>query len=1235
MSKFTKFLALALATLMVAGMMVFTAPAAAAYEPTGDYASDIALLNALDVMLGDGISFNEKQEVTRWQMALFIARIVTGETGNEMWEAEKSAYYTDVDATDYPGAIDFCYDMGYMNGVGDNKFDPDANIIYQDALTLLVRLLGYETTDTKYPWGHILTAQDIDNVKGEYLTDDIYASYREPLLREEVANLIAKAIYVNRIGGYNANGNPIYKGTLIETGLKAADLGTATLVATYNAAIGGATPTEDLETVLFLVGEDTVEVDVANLTKDADFHINDLLGFTASLVSVSVRRNEVILADMNNITVVDKYGATDKAFEVKSNVFTVGKTTYADAIFLKYGTAANDVFVEAAVTDAPVYGRAIICDVANDGKTDNDIVRFVEFTRTSAVYAFNGTFSDMKYDPLKAIGCVNGGAVTAYYVPVAGYEAKVLTSLKTATTANQLTGLNFGDLLGNYVGNGVSSKATTDTARGTWGTNSYKATNYYVAVMGDFVSGQVHVGDTKIIGTLSFVNVGKAVEIATGTADFTGLTGEGELKLGDTAFALGYAAPQGENNWLLAGADVSNLIGEKVEYTTANGAIIAVKKYVETEEEEEELTADPNTKEFFVLNFKSKADFTNANVTLNADGTITLNTYNFTTGEYVDITVSQINGIKLGALVNSFGLEVASAMFGYAGETFAEVVYNYVSSLPAALDYNTATANQALAIVAVANKTDDVYDITNNLANIKVPAVADVDVTFTKYIDKAVSLSTAYSNGTWDEEAGAYEYADKIFNATEATKFVAIAADGIKVYEKFLPNTGDTLVIDDDDAIALAFSDDLVVVYTLNNAADVFNFSTAPATSDDAEGKYFTLTWKTKYEGVAAKRDANDVLYYEYTFSGVRNLATGANETLVVVAYEYTDTPATDFFAEAWKGTTSPIAAANLSSNKLTANGATAQAALYTVYYYDESLEEPATVTAEEFAAAFKYEIGVIENIVPKDANQLLIRNEVNTKTVNIVTSYTFDQYKVAKDDAADNIKTAQTCNSLANAAAADALKGQTVLYTLNDKTGECYFIVGLPFEIPFSWPAVLNPANIAQDISGIKGDQAKCMISGSKGIVALSAHAPSAADQIAVSLEEEDGDTFVRFANNGTSAYNQLYVNLDPAVFVDAGDYKITITYRFDEGYEAVDSAKTDAAAKRALLVRLAYSTNSQKDVATLSKTAYDAGDFTDWATISGTVNVSAAPTMIRILTFGAAGDYIDVLSVEIEPAE
>lgn len=1069
MSKFTKFLALALATIMVAGMMVFTAPAAAAYAPTGDYASDIALLNALDVMLGDGVSFNEEAPVTRWQMALFIARIVTGETGNEMWEADKSAYYTDVDATDYPGAIDFCYDMGYMNGVGDNKFNPDGNIMYQDALTLLVRLLGYETEDTKYPWGHILTAQDIATIReDEFLTDDINASYRADLKREEVANLIAKALYVNRIGGYNANGQPIYKGTLMTTGLKATDLGAGTLVATYNAAIGNNNPTNDLDKVTFLVGTDLVEVDVANLTKDAEFHINDLLGFTAALVSINVKREAVVFADMDNITVVDKYGAADKAFELKDGDFVVGKTNYEGATFVKFGTDVKNVFVEAEATDAPEYGRAIICNGGNDTNVENDTVRFVEFTRTSALYAFNLKFTDMNNGTiLKTIGCENGAAVTAYYVPGTGYyEAKPLVSLATKSAANAIYGLNYagngnvGALKGNYLGNGVAADLNKDTARTGLGTNSYRSTNYFVAVNGDFVSGQVHIGATNYIGEdLTFVTVGKAVDVVKGTADFTGLTGDGELKLGDTAFELGYAAPQ-NNGWLAADADVSALIGEKVDYTTANGVVIAIAKYEEPDEEEApELTSNPYNKDYLVLNFASKVDFKSANVTLNADGTITLATINPLTAEAGTVTVNQINGIKLGNLINTFGFEVASNLFGWDGyrqveedgeiwgimpNSLEELIFNYINNLYTAINLDTTKANKAMGIVAVANKTGDVYDISSDIEFINIPAVSDLELEFTNYKTSALS-NTKYEIGTWDEEEADFEFTGKYLTVTAATKYIVIGTNGVEVIKDFIPNTGDKLVTTGNTGV-LAISNDLVVIYSMTaDAEDICQFTNAPATSTEVEGKFFTLTWKTEYTGVAAKRDAEDNIYYEYTFTNVRNLKTGANETLVIATYDYLAAPATTLFEGVWKGTTTPIAAANLSSGKLTQNGAAAQADLYTVYYIDETIGAPEVATAAEFAEAFKYEIGTIEAIASKDPNTLLIRNADETKTVNIVVSYTFDQYKVAKDDNKDNIKTAQTCNNIADADAAATFIGDEVLYTI-DETGVCYFVTGLVF---------------------------------------------------------------------------------------------------------------------------------------------------------------------------------------------
>ena len=208
------------------------------------------------------------------------------------------------------------------------------------------------------------------------------------------------------------------------------------------------------------------------------------------------------------------------------------------------------------------------------------------------------------------------------------------------------------------------------------------------------------------------------------------------------------------------------------------------------------------------------------------------------------------------------------------------------------------------------------------------------------------------------------------------------------------------------------------------------------------------------------------------------------------------------------------------------------------------------------------------------------------------------------------------------------------ILYTI-DEFGVCHFIVGLPFVKEFAWPAVLVPGNITEDISGIKGDQQKVVITGSNGIVGLSAHAPADADKISVALVTEGGEKFIRFANNGTAAYNQLYVNFDTDVFTTTGEYNVSVTLRFAEDHEVVDSARVGTANPlRALLVRMA-STGKQTDAFTLSKSDYEAGDYTEWTTFEFTVNYThAAPTMLRILTFGAAGSYIDVLSVEVEPA-
>ena len=173
MRNFKKFLALVLATLMVASMMVFTAPAASAYAPTGDYADDIALLNAFGVDVA-GASINKFADVSAsaWY-APYVAKgyelgVTSGisdtmfGSGREITREEASAMalsiskafgksfnadgtvFTD-DASISNWAKDAVYALkgaGVINGIGDGSFAPKANCTRAQAAVIIYALIN-------------------------------------------------------------------------------------------------------------------------------------------------------------------------------------------------------------------------------------------------------------------------------------------------------------------------------------------------------------------------------------------------------------------------------------------------------------------------------------------------------------------------------------------------------------------------------------------------------------------------------------------------------------------------------------------------------------------------------------------------------------------------------------------------------------------------------------------------------------------------------------------------------------------------------------------------------------------------------------------------------------------------------------------------------------------------------------------------------------------------------------
>ena len=249
MRNFKKFLALVLAMLMVVS-------AGAAVSAFDDVATDSTYAAAIADLTDKGIvrgktadAFDPDANVTRWQMALFMVRAITGETDDANW-ADGFCYFNDIAAGQYPGAIAKAAAAGIILGRSENEFDPTANVNYAEALTMAVRALGYEERDKdgkitfSYPNDYLAKAIDLGLTKGVKVADKYQA-----LTRAETAQIIFNMIYAERNPEIKGNELTFAEEFFGEIGIKNSN--TYVLVATANQALEGFDKVDaDLEAVV-------------------------------------------------------------------------------------------------------------------------------------------------------------------------------------------------------------------------------------------------------------------------------------------------------------------------------------------------------------------------------------------------------------------------------------------------------------------------------------------------------------------------------------------------------------------------------------------------------------------------------------------------------------------------------------------------------------------------------------------------------------------------------------------------------------------------------------------------------------------------------------------------------------------------------------------------------------------------------------------------------------------------
>ena len=207
-------LSLALAAIMLVGMMVVSASA------TGlDDFSDkdkvvnkdaVSMLTTLGVINGkeDGSYFDPTGNVTRAEMAKMIATVLNQGADVDGLYVGMNTGLTDVKGHWAESYINYCYSLGIIAGRGNGKFDPAATVTGNEAAKMLLVAAGYDAQLaglTGADWAINVSVRADEQGIFEGFTKDLSA----PLNRDDAALLIYNALDVEMIQSYTTNNYPI------------------------------------------------------------------------------------------------------------------------------------------------------------------------------------------------------------------------------------------------------------------------------------------------------------------------------------------------------------------------------------------------------------------------------------------------------------------------------------------------------------------------------------------------------------------------------------------------------------------------------------------------------------------------------------------------------------------------------------------------------------------------------------------------------------------------------------------------------------------------------------------------------------------------------------------------------------------------------------------------------------------------------------------------------------------
>lgn len=208
MRNLKRVLSLALASVMLLGMMVIGAGAAdTTYSDQSTITKDeaVAVMSAVGVFQGSDGKFSPTGDLTRESAAKIITYMVMGKSAADDLKAS-SAPFTDVAADRWSaGSIAYCVANGIISGDGLGHFYPETTVTGIQFGKMLLVALGYNATTEGYVGSgyEVNIAKQINSLK---LASGVGVGMSSVLNREQAAQMALNAIQkglVEYVGGTN------------------------------------------------------------------------------------------------------------------------------------------------------------------------------------------------------------------------------------------------------------------------------------------------------------------------------------------------------------------------------------------------------------------------------------------------------------------------------------------------------------------------------------------------------------------------------------------------------------------------------------------------------------------------------------------------------------------------------------------------------------------------------------------------------------------------------------------------------------------------------------------------------------------------------------------------------------------------------------------------------------------------------------------------------------------------